>query len=173
MRISFFCLLLSSAALPAAAQTTVNSVADYQNWSVFVTDDPRQCFIANRDAETEITRDGQPTSANRGDPYLYVTHTPGTENDVVSVFLGFPPDRNNPPIVGMGGTTYELLPGQGGDREWAWVQPKDDTAVLDAMIAGSTAVVTSRSTTNKTIADSFSLLGFTDALNDARERCKS
>lgn len=172
MRLLSFALA-ALVALPATAQTTVNSVADFQNWSVFVTDSPRQCFIANRDAETEITRDGQPTTANRGDPFLYVTHTPGTENDVVSVFLGFPPDRNDPPIIGIGGTTYELLPGQAGEREWAWVQPKDDKAVLDGMIAGSLAVVTSQSTTAKTIADSFSLLGFTDALTDARARCAS
>lgn len=164
--------ILALAAMPAAAQSTVSSVADFQNWSVFVTETPRQCFVANRDAETEITRNGQPTSANRGDPYLYVTHTPGTENDVVSVFLGFPPDRNNPPIIGIGGQTYDLLPGQGGEREWAWVQPKDDKVVLGGMVAGTVAVVTSQSTTAKTIADSFSLLGFTDALNDARARCR-
>jgi len=160
-------------AVPALAQDTVNSVADFQNWSVFVTESPRQCFVANRDAETEITLDGAPTTANRGDPFLYVTHTPGTESDVVSVFLGFPPDRNAPPIIGIGGETYELLPGQGADREWAWVQPKDDKIVLDGMIAGNLAVVTSQSTTAKTIADSFSLVGFTDALNDARARCQS
>lgn len=158
---------------PVLAQTTFNSVDDYQNWSVFVTEDPRQCFIANRDTETEITFDGAPATANRGDPFLYVTHTPGTENDVISVFLGFPPDRNAPPELRIDGTSYTMLPGQGRNREWAWIAPKDDKAVLTGMISGQTAQVVSTSTTNKIITDSFSLLGFTDALNNARSRCSS
>lgn len=172
-RLTVACLAVLSFSTSVYAQGTVKAVADFQNWSVFVTDNPRQCFVANREAETEVTRDGQPTSANRGVPFLYVTHTPGQPSEVVSVFLGFPPDREKPPIIGIGGTTYQLLPGEGGEREWAWVQPQDDNIVLKGMVDGALAVVTSQSTTAKTIADSFSLLGFTDALTDARARCEA
>ena len=161
-------------ALPTmvAAQSRAPSIADHDNWSVFLVENPKQCFVASQVAEMKITREGQRTTARRGDPVLHVTHTPGDDSpDVISAFLGFPPDPNRKVVMTIGSDTFEMLAGDDRDGEWAWVRPENDQAALDALKGGAKAVVTSTSRTGKLIEDSFSLIGFSKALGDALTRC--
>lgn len=171
-----FALALVFAAAPSVAQETTPSVADHENWSVFVAaandTDPKQCFIASRESENEVTQNGAPSTARRSDPILHVTNTPGVDApDVVSAFLGYPPDTNQSLEIKIGSATFPLLAGADADSEWAWTRPDDDLGAVTAMRGGSVAVVTSNSRTGKIIVDSFSLIGFTAALDDARARC--
>ena len=155
----------------AAAQSTAPSVADHENWSVFTVAEPKQCFIASRAAETTVTRNGQPSTARRGEPVLHVTHTPGGSDDVVSAFFGFPPDPVQSIELRIGSDTFTLLAGKDSLSEWGWSQPGDDANAVSALRAGNVATVTTLSRTGKTIVDSYSLKGFTAALEDARARC--
>lgn len=156
----------------AVAQETVDAVAEHDNWSVFEADNPRQCFVASKAAETTILQNGQPATANREEPVLNVVITPGPPaSTIVSVDLGFPPDRAKDITLKIGDVSYTLLPGVDAEREWAWTRPEHDTAAIDAMRGGNVASVVSESLTKKTFTDSFSLVGFTAALGDAAARC--
>lgn len=155
-----------------AVAQTAPSVADHENWSVFTVAEPKQCFIASRAAETTVTRNGQPSTAKRGEPVLHVTHTPSAgADDVVSAFFGFPPDPVQSIELRIGSDSFTLLAGKDGLAEWGWSQPGDDANAVSALRAGNVATVTTLSRTGKTIVDSYSLKGFTAALEDARARC--
>jgi hypothetical protein len=67
------------------------------------------------------------------------------------------------------GTGYELIT----DGEWAWPGTKeDDAAILAAMKKGTTAVLTARSGKGTQTKDTFSLRGFTAAMEEAGKRCQ-
>ena len=69
----------------------------------------------------------------------------------------------------MGGSEFQLFV----DGEWAWTRsPEDDAAIIAAMKAGADAVVTGVSSRGTKTEDTFSLLGFTAAVDDAGQRCK-
>lgn len=71
--------------------------------------------------------------------------------------------------VNVDGKTFELFT----DGEWAWPGTADDDAkLLAAMKAGTNAVLTARSGRGTQTQDTFSLRGFTAAVNDAAARCK-
>jgi invasion protein IalB len=59
------------------------------------------------------------------------------------------------------------------DGEWAWpANAADDAAMLAALKAGSSAVLTARSARGTQTKDTFSLLGFTAAMEESEARCK-
>ena len=58
------------------------------------------------------------------------------------------------------------------DGEWAWpATAADDTKISTAMKRGTDAILTARSARGTQTQDSFSLLGFTAAIEDADKRC--
>ncbi len=69
----------------------------------------------------------------------------------------------------MDGNTFELF----AEGEWAWpASDSDDAKIIAAMKRGSKAVLTARSSRVTQTNDTFSLLGFTAALDEAEKRCK-
>ena len=67
-----------------------------------------------------------------------------------------------------GGNEFELFT----EGEWAWpASPQDDAKIITAMKRGATAVLTARSARGTITKDTFSLLGFTAAVEDAEKRC--
>ena len=72
--------------------------------------------------------------------------------------------------VNISGTEFELFT----EGEWAWpATPAEDAKLITAMKRGADAVVTARSSRGTTTKDTFSLLGFTAAVEDAEKRCSS
>jgi hypothetical protein len=68
----------------------------------------------------------------------------------------------------ISGTKFELFT----EGEWAWpATPEDDQRIVAAMKRGSSAVVQARSGRGTVTNDSFSLLGFTAAVEEAGRRC--
>jgi hypothetical protein len=66
------------------------------------------------------------------------------------------------------GAKYDLFT----DGEWAWPQnPDEDQKIIDAMKRGADAVLTGRSSRGTQTVDTFSLMGFTAAVEDAQRRC--
>jgi hypothetical protein len=60
------------------------------------------------------------------------------------------------------------------DGEWAWpATTADDAKIVTAMKRGASAIVTGVSSRGTTTKDTFSLLGFTAAVEDAESRCSS
>ena len=169
LRRAFGAVILSLAAAgPSAAQESTNRVATITDWNVFVEESPKECWGVSKPKETVNTRDGQPVSVRRGDILLFVTFRPGKPGEI-SFTGGYPFAGGSTVKVNVGGTTYDLFT----DGEWAWPgSAEDDAALLAALKAGSDAVITAQSGKGTNTKDTFSLRGFTAAMQDAETRCK-
>ena len=163
---------LSLAAGAALAQTTeesTNRVAAKTDWSVFVENDPQECWGVSAPKEQVNTRDGKVVAVRRGDALLFVAYRPtDSVKGEVSFTGGYPFAPSSTVSMDISGKSFELFT----EGEWAWpASPEDDAAILEAMRTGAEAVLTARSARGTQTKDSFSLLGFTAALEEASTRC--
>ncbi|WP_126977707.1 invasion associated locus B family protein [Frigidibacter oleivorans] len=154
----------------AGAQESSNRVAAKTDWSVFVEENPKECWGVSKPKETVNTRDGQAVQVQRGDILLFITFRPGNATGEVSFTGGYPFAGGSTADLVVGNSTYNLFT----DGEWAWSGSRDDDArIIAAMKAGSSAVLTARSSRGTQTQDTFSLLGFTAAMDEAARRCAS
>jgi hypothetical protein len=163
-------LALMAAAGPALAQEeSTNRVATETDWSVFVETDPNQCWVVAAPKSVRNTRDGREVDARRGDIRMYVSFWPADgKMGEVSVTGGYPYRDGSLVRVRIGGGDYELFT----EGELAWsASPSQDQQMIAAMKRGTDAVVTGMSGRGTTTIDTFSLLGFTAAVEDAERRC--
>lgn len=168
--LAFCCAALSAG--PAFAQASAERVAAHNDWAVFVSGDPRECYIVSQPTESTAQRDGEAVEVNRGDIRLFVRFNAAESvSNEVSFTGGYPLSATTPVEVEIGQESFELTAGQGDANGWAWPRPEDDAGVVAAMRRGSTARVTGVSTRGTTTVDTFSLSGFTAAIEDAQERC--
>lgn len=157
---------------PALAQeTSTNQVAAETDWSVFVEEDPKECWGVSAPKETVNTRDGRIVSVRRGDILLFVTFRPGADvSGEVAFTGGYPFAQGSTVEVVIGDSSFEFFT----EGEWAWpASTEDDVAVVAAMKRGVDAVLSARSSRGTTTKDTFSLLGFTAAMEEAEQRCGS
>ena len=155
---------------PALAQEeSTNRVAAKTDWSVFVEQEPRECWGVSAPKETVNTRDGRVVAVRRGDILLFVTYRPGDSiAGEVSFTGGYPFAEGSTVTLEIGEASYELFT----EGEWAWpATTGDDAKITTSMKRGSDAVLTARSSRGTVTKDTFSLLGFTAALEEAEARC--
>ncbi|MEL6169814.1 MAG: invasion associated locus B family protein [Pseudomonadota bacterium] len=162
-------LFLASALTAQEQEQSTNRVAAETDWSVFVEDDPTECWAVTTFKESTNTRDGRVVSVRRGDILLFVTFRPGSEvAGEVSFTGGYPFADGSTASVSIGTDSFELFT----EGEWAWpASSGDDVKLVNAMKRGSQAVITARSSRGTQTQDTFSLLGFTAALEEAENRC--
>ncbi len=160
--------LIASGTL-AGAQESSNRVAANTDWSVFVEDNPNECWGVSAPKETVNTRDGSTVEVRRGDILLFVFYRPGAAVQGQVAFTGgYPFASGSTASMDISGTTFELFT----EGEWAWpATPEDDAKIVAAMKRGSGAVLTARSGRGTVTRDTFSLLGFTAAVEEAERRC--
>ena len=163
--------LAGLATASAAQEQSTNRVAAKTDWSVFVEGDPKECWSVSAPKETVNTRDGRVVAVRRGDILLFVTFRPGADvKGQVSFTGGYPFASGSTVNMDISGTEFELIT----EGEWAWpATPVEDGKIVDAMRAGTQAVLTARSARGTQTKDTFSLLGFTAAIDDAGKRCGS
>lgn len=156
-------------ATPIAAQETNNRVAANTDWSVFVESNPTECWAVSAPKETVNTRDGNIVAVRRGDILLFVFNRPGANvKEQVTFTGGYPFAGGSTVSMNIGGTDYELFT----EGEWAWpATAQDDARIIAAMKRGANAIMTARSGRGTVTKDTFSLLGFTAASDDAAKRC--
>ena len=121
--------------------------------------------------EVVNTRDGNVVAATRGQILLMVFYRPSAgATGQVAFTGGYPFASGSSVTLNIGGTDFELFT----EGEWAWpTSPEEDTKIVTAMKQGASAVVTGLSSRGTTTKDTFSLLGFTAAVEDAEARCAS
>ena len=72
--IAFIGITLSTQAF--SQETSSNKVADKTDWSIFVEDNPKECWSVSKPKEIINTRDGRIVSVKRGDILLFVNFRP-------------------------------------------------------------------------------------------------
>jgi hypothetical protein len=109
----------------------------------------------------------------RGDIRLFVSFRPAENvTNEVSFTGGYPLKAGSSVTLTIGSDKFNLSPGQGDAGEWAWTDPSDDSRVVAALRKGASAKVAGTSTRGTATEDTFSLSGFTAAVEDAAARCR-
>ena len=154
-----------------AQETSDNRVAVKTDWNVFTEEDPKECWSVSTPTETVNRRDGRVVAATRGQILLMVFFRPNAGASGQVAFTGGYPFASGSSVnVNISGTEFELFT----DGEWAWpASEAEDAKIVTAMKRGANAVVTGLSSRGTTTTDTFSLLGFTAAVEDAEGRCTS
>ena len=109
----------------------------------------------------------------RGDIRLFVAFRPGENvSNEVSFTGGYPFREGSSVTLTVGSDKFTLTPGTADAGEWAWTDPADDAEVVAALKRGATATLAATSSRGTETADTFSLSGFTAAVEDAAARCR-
>lgn len=164
--------IVAMSAAPLAAQelAMVDSETD---WSVYVADSPKECFIVSKPTDWSAQRDGQAVNVRRGDIRFYISIIPGEQIASEPSFLaGYPLKQDAPVEVKIDDTTISLYPNADIHAEYAWPRPEDDANLIIAMRGGSEATIVGTSARGTITTDVFSLIGFTAAYEKAQEMCQ-
>ena len=152
-----------------AQEQSTNRVNAETDWSVFVEDDPTQCWVVSTPSGTVNTRDGNVVAVNRGEILMFVSYWPSEDRQgEVSFTGGYPFADGSTVSIQIGDVSFELFT----DDQMAWAaSAADDQRIITAMKRGVSAILTARSAPGTQTQDTFSLLGFTAAVEDAETRC--
>ncbi len=156
-------------AAPVTAQEKSDCVASSKDWSVCVETEPAECWGVSTPQGSRNTRGGKAVEVRRGDILLFVTFRPanGTEGEV-SFTGGYPFAEGSEVTLKVGADSYSMFTA----GEWAWpATAADDARIVAAMKRGADAVLTGRSGRGTQTEDTFSLMGFTAAVEAAAQRC--
>ena len=165
------CVSIALAATGAWAQEeSTNQVAAKTAWSVFEDKDPRECWAVSAPTETVNTKDGRVVAVRRGDILLMTFFRPGAGVKGQVTFTGGYPFAGGSTVnVNIGGNEFEMFT----EGEWAWpASTSDDAKIIAALKRGASAVLTARSGRGTITKDTFSLSGFTAAVEEAEKRCQ-
>ena len=171
-KIAIGAILAMAVSLPLSAQelAMVDSETD---WSVYVADSPKECFIISKPTNWSAQRDGQAVTVRRGDIRFYISIIPGEQiSNEPSFLAGYPLKQDAPVEMRVKDTTISLYPNAEINVEYAWPRPEDDAALITAMRSGSEATVVGTSARGTVTTDTFSLIGFTAAYEKAQEMCQ-
>ena len=157
--------------LPAVAQTeSTNQVAAKTAWSVFEDANPKECWAVSAPTETVNTKGGRVVAVRRGSILLMTFFRPDAGvSGQVAFTGGYTFAGGSTVSLKVGNNTFELFT----EGEWAWpANTQDDAKIIAAMKRGADAVLTARSSRGTKTQDTFSLSGYTAAMEEAGNRCK-
>lgn len=153
----------------AIAQTpsaTSGFIDNFDDWSAFSDKENGKplCYIASLPKKTEGG------TAQRGAAYMMVTHRPAEKTTgEVSVRAGYTYKEGTEVEVRVGGGQPIML---FTDQGFAWTrEAKTDQALIAAMRAGASLTVKGTSSRGTQTTDSYSLKGFTAALEAINKAC--
>ncbi|MFQ5567149.1 MAG: invasion associated locus B family protein [Paracoccaceae bacterium] len=161
----------------AAGAQTQQRIDAKKDWSIFLAEAEGQkvCWIVSRPTKTAAFRNGRTVSVNRGDIYLMVSiriYPNEPENNVVnevSFLSGYPFKEDSQVKASVGSKKFTL--NTEGENAWA-ESAEDDAALVDAFRRGARAKIEGVSSRGTKTVDTFSLSGFTAALEAAAALCK-
>jgi hypothetical protein len=161
------------AATAGVAQTLSDKrVAKETDWSVFVETDPTECWIVSGPEKWEArNRANRLIAVKRGEPRLFVSFRPGSNVEgEVSYFGGYPFADEQAVKITIGGRDFTMFASPEDETAWP-PTPADDEKLIASMKRGANAVVSATSGRGNTTIDTFSLIGFTAAYEEAAKRC--
>lgn len=145
----------------AGAQQLYQTSGD---WRVFTYGNgkDKQCYVAS----VPVKKTGNYSA--RGEPFVMVTHR-GAAGDEVSVSSGYPYKAGSKTSLTIDSRRYNLFTKD--DRAWAY-DAKQDQNLVAAMMKGSQMVVKGTSQKGTYSSDSYSLTGFTVAVQKMKALCQ-
>jgi invasion protein IalB len=157
------------AATASAQSASTNQVAANAAWSVFVEKNPTECWGVSTAEKSVNTRDNRVVAVNRSAVVLMVFYRPEAKvKGQVTFTGGYPFAKGSTVKMEIGGSRFDLFT----EGDWAWpTSEADDAKIVAAMRRGASAVLTARSARGTKTEDTFSLIGFTAAIEDAEKRC--
>lgn len=158
----------------SAAAQVYQAVDTKRDWSVFVTEESgaKTCYVVTRPTKSVALRGGQQVQVNRGRIFLTVAVRPSEGvTQEVSFTSGYPFQDGSTVEATVGSDSFSLFTHE-EFPENAWTEgPAADEALVSAFKRGVNAEVKGVSSRGTTTIDTFSLLGFTAALESAQSRC--
>lgn len=166
-------LPLCAATLAIFATATAVPAAElyesFDQWHVRAVGEGKErvCWVVSEPTKWQASR----KNVRRGDIYLAVSFRPGDGvAEEVNFHAGYPLKERSRVAVQVGGRSHEMPT----YRENAWgANPNEDSVLVMAFKKGRYAVVRGVSSRGTRTTDTFSLIGFTAALERARRACEA
>ena len=164
----FIGILLST---HAYSEEHSGKTATYKDWIASSEKLPKKmCWATSGISEpSKNTRNGIRVDVKRSAIQLFITYFPEEKNPQVSFTGGYPFAEDSSVTMNINGNDFFLRTFE----EFAWAETNEqDLKIIAAMKKGSKAILTAKSTRGTRTQDTFSLMGFTAAIEDAEKRCK-
>ena len=153
------------AGAPAADPTRTSA---HQDWSVFVERDSAGCWISSLPSRSRNIRGGKSVTVKRGRIALNVLALPDGSPEI-SFEAGYPLRPGSPVMLAIMDREFELK--GGGEVAWA-VGEGEDAAIFDLMRRAGSARISGVSSRGTRTEDSFSMMGVSQAFDEARKGCE-
>lgn len=163
-------LVLAAVATPLLAQNEpADPINEIANWTVYVDEDPRQCWVIAAPSASAFERGGETlNSVRRSDPFMFISFWPEQNRLGEVSYTGGYPFAEGSVALEIGETRFEFL--SEGENAWA-LSTQQDTDIIAAMRGAAEATMIAQSTRGTNTRDTFTLDGFAAAVDDATLRC--
>lgn len=116
-----------------------------------------------------VPKDTAPKNVRRGEIYIMVTQWPSAKvKNEVSIAAGYPFKKDTQVTLTIDKKSYRLF--VQGERAWS-TDAKQDAEITAAMRKGATMIIKGISSRNTETTDTYSLAGFSSALNAITQAC--
>ena len=149
----------------AGLSQNVELIGVYDNWTAysFVEKAGKVCYIAS------IPQKDEGNYTRRGDIFAIVTHRPEEKSfDVVSFVAGYTYKSGSSVEVRIGSNRFTLF--THNDTAWA-KNTVTDKEIVNAMVKGVRMIVKGTSSRGTETTDTYSLVGFTNAVEAINQAC--
>lgn len=158
-----------SVTAPAIFAQKRDIIGSFRDWDALIIKEgsAKTCYMISTPKRSTANK----KNVRRGDIYITVTNRPnvGVKTEVNAV-MGYPLRPNSEVSFQIDGKRAQRLFTE-GNTAWAY-DSKDDAKITAAMKAGSRLVVTGNSARDTRTTDTYSLSGFTAALNAINKACR-
>jgi hypothetical protein len=155
-----------AAAVAGGAKPTL--LGQFGEWGAYAATPggKKVCFAIARPTSSETT----PPAKSRNPSYMFISSRPADKvSNEVSIVIGYPFKPNTEASAVIGAASFALYTQQDG----AWIKNVSEEArLVEALRSGQSAVVKGVSVKGTQSTDTFSLKGFSQALDRTDQECK-
>ena len=131
------------------------------SWTLSKNDD--WCYIGSLPIQSDL-----PETKKRGENYILVYKIIGSDENIIQVEAGYQYDLNKDIVVKIDNTSFKFYSTE-DSSETAWTN--NDEKVIYAMKKGLELVLNGQSSRGTITNDTYTLKGFTAAINKLNENC--
>ena len=128
-----------------------------------LTKDDNWCYVGSLPINSDLPKDKK-----RGDNYILVYKIIGSDENIVQVEAGYKYDLDKDIVVKIDNTSFSFYSTE-DSSDTAWTD--DDKKVIYAMKKGLNLVLSGESSRGTITNDTYTLKGFTSAINKLNEDC--